>query len=182
MVQVECKPYLALIAEDVGMPLTPDIRAKTITAIHPICVLADKLDAVTWRSDLLSKSQSTTPQQYDRLTKDLERRVRDHYDIYMLIQWLQKQEMFTQERIVSAIEHMRKTADSFAVATRRPSKRPRHQRPTAGYSSLEIWHEGTDVYKALERSYMSTMDAMVYGELPTYQQIAQFIQSVGDEL
>ena len=166
------QPYLSRFAAANGMDLPADLQPRDLLTSHPISALADKLDAVCWRS-------GQVPMEGERSLGSLASRVRDHYDIYCLLGWLDERDMLSRDRLLAAVEHMRRSDES--VRLKRRVNRPQHDRPDAGYHTLPVWHHGTAQYAAIKRAY-GMLGGLVYGRLPDFDEVVERVHSHGETL
>lgn len=162
ILKLSAQPYLARA----GASLPHGYSASEIVCMHPITVLVDKLDAVCWR-------ESTFGAAPDRALASLVARIRDHYDIYMLLKWLDGRGWLSAQSIEDAVTHMLHSDDG--VRARRNINRPRVQPPDSGYRSLRVWQPGTPQYEHMLEAHPS-LRTMVYGHLPAWEQIAAEIR------
>ena len=152
------QPYVARA----GMPLPASTGGAPIRCMHPITTLVDKLDAVCWREG----SVAANPQQ---ALASLSARVRDHYDIYMLIAWLADNNQLNAHNVRDAVAHMQHS--DAEVRKRRNVNRPIEPPPADGYRTLRAWQPGTVEYQHLQQAYPS-LQAFVYGPLPPWPAVA----------
>lgn len=172
LVSMPAKPYLTRFAEAEGIEITADLEEQDFMCAHPLSVLVDKLDSVCWR-------EHEVPEQGAKALGMLARRVRDHYDIYQLIGWLRDHNELRHDRVLAAVEHMRRS--DIAIRERRHVNRPQHDRPTEGYHTLRAWEPGTIEYNAIQTAYPA-LRAVVYGRLPDYAEVSERIRSCADVL
>lgn len=163
---LEGRPYLSRFASGQGMALPPDLEPREIVGMHPVTILADKLDAVCWRA-------KQVPLEGSRALNSLQARVRDHYDLFRLIGWLESQSMLTEDLVARAVDHMRRGDETIRQIRR--VRRPSHPRPDAGYHTLRTWHPGTEEYEAVA-SVFPSLGSSVWGDLPDYAKVAQRIR------
>ena len=124
-------------------------------------------DAVCWRDAALD----TTPRQ---TLASLAARARDHYDIYMLIEWLTSRNQIDTTHIHDAIAHMQNS--DAEVRKRRNVNRLGTPPPADGYRTLRAWQPDTSVYQHLEAVYPSLQN-IVYGHFPPWPDVAQRIRN-----
>ena len=108
-------------------------------------------------------------------------RVRDHYDLFCLIEWAQSAGHLNPADINDAYGHMQRAEDWYRhMRTNKGRKevrlRPRAPRPSGGYHTLSCWQPGTAQYDALARAYPS-LQPLVYGTAPPWADTAARIRS-----
>ena len=157
------RPYLTRA----GMPLPASAGGALIRCMHPITTLVDKLDAVCWREG----SAAANP---PRALSMLAARVRDHYDIYMLIEWLADNDQVSPQDVKDAVAHMQRS--DAEVRKRRNVNRPTEPPPAGGYRTLRAWQPGTAEYQHLQQAYQPTLQDIVYGHLPPWPAVAARIR------
>ena len=157
------RPYLARA----GVQLPASAAGASIRCMHPITTLADKLDAVCWRE----KAPNMPSQQ--RLTM-LAQRVRDHYDLYMLLRWLAANNHLSAKNVQDAVDHMYRS--DAGVRARRNVNRPIVPGPAGGYRTLDAWQPGTLEYQTLQAVYPA-LQQLVYGHFPSWGTVAAAIRN-----
>ncbi|MCY4664453.1 MAG: nucleotidyl transferase AbiEii/AbiGii toxin family protein, partial [Acidimicrobiaceae bacterium] len=172
LVEMPGRPYLAHVAEQHDVGVCDDLQERALLCSHPLSVLADKLDAVCWR-------EGQVPTEGHTALESLVSRIRDHYDLYRLIGWLHDKDMLHNDRVLAAVEHMRRS--DATIREMRRVARPQRNRPAAGYSSLRAWQHGTEEYGALHAAFPS-LSGVVYGHLPDYSEVAERIHAHADAL
>ena len=171
---VKVEPLLGRAAPGAGDP-PADTAPCTVTAMHPITALVDKLDAVGWRSQRADTEDN-------RDLGGITARVRDHFDLFCLIEWMQHTGPVTPADVADAYDHMQRAEDWYRhMRTNKGRKqinmRPRIARPADGYHTLSCWQPRTPQYDALARAY-SSIEPLVYGPMPAWADIASRIRSI----
>lgn len=162
IVTLPAQPYLSRA----GASLPAAVAAGDIRCMHPITTLVDKLDATCVRE----QAPNQTPQ--EALTR-LAARVRDHYDLYMLIGWLTTDNQINAQGVQDAVAHMQRSGTE--VRARRNVNRPALPPPAGGYRTLRVWQPGTAEYQQLQAVY-PTLRSVVYGTLPPWPDVAARIR------
>ncbi|MCY4423641.1 MAG: nucleotidyl transferase AbiEii/AbiGii toxin family protein [Acidimicrobiaceae bacterium] len=168
-------PYVGRVAQDQMSTLLPgprvpmhdDLASRSILGTHPRQVLADKLDAVCWR-------EGVVPTQGDRALDRMVGRIRDHYDIHCLIKWLSDRQMLDADDFLETVERTKKQEGKLRARMR--ITRPERDRPPGGYATLNAWTPGTQEHSALSEHY-PRLRSVVFGELPTYDEVCETIRS-----
>ena len=170
LIEVDGLPYVGRVAQNhPGLSLLPysDLAPRPIRGTHPLQILADKLNAVCWREGLV-------PKEGNKALGRMADRIRDHYDIHRLIQWLRNNEMLNGdaflETVESSQEQERKLRDRMRI------ERPEQDRPSEGYDTLRAWTPGTSEYDTLSERFPD-LDVVVFGDLPTYDDVCETIYS-----
>ena len=165
-ITLDARPYLSRFVAEQGADLPPDLEPVEIVGMHPASILADKLDAVCWRA-------KQVPAEGSRALNSLRTRVRDHYDIFRLIGWLETHGLLTADLVARAVDHTRRGDE--IIRQIRGVRRPIHPRPESGYHTLRTWQPGTGEYEAVASAYPS-LGAIVYGEMPDFDVVAERIR------
>ena len=154
-------------SQPLGLTVLSDLAPRPILGTHPRQVLADKLDAVCWREGLV-------PTEGDKGLGRMVERIRDHYDIYCLIKWLRENNMFDADALLATVERTKEQERKLREKLR--IKRPERDRPPEGYHTLNAWTSGTQEYSTLSEHYPN-LRSVVFGELPSYDDVCEMIQS-----
>ncbi|MXY09257.1 MAG: hypothetical protein F4Z00_12420 [Acidimicrobiaceae bacterium] len=171
MIRAEGMPYMGRFVQEreLGL-LPPDLAPRLIVGTHPLQVLADKLDAVCWR-------EGQVPHEGQAVINQMVERVRDHYDIFRLLHWLRAENLLDHDSFIATVE--RTQHEERKLRKKMKSKRPERDRPAEGYASLRAWTSRTPEYAALSAAYPS-LRSVVFGELPTYDEVCDAVHSAAE--
>ena len=126
LIEADGMPFLGRAVQRSGSPLPSDLAPRKILGTHPVEILANKFDAVCWREALV-------PAEGERALKMLTARIRDHYDIYRLIQWLRSNQMLNADSFAATVARSQDTE-------RLPRQRMRVVRPEQPRPQRRIPH------------------------------------------
>ncbi|MCY4663857.1 MAG: nucleotidyl transferase AbiEii/AbiGii toxin family protein [Acidimicrobiaceae bacterium] len=171
LIEMDGMPYMGRVAKSqsqpLGLPVLSDLLPRTILGTHPQQVLADKLDAVSWREGLV-------PTKGDEALNKMVERIRDHYDIYCLIKWLRANHMLDADGFLATVERTKEQERELRERLR--ITRPERDRPREGYDTLRVWTPGTQEHSTLSAQYPS-LRPVVYGHLPSWDDVCDMVRS-----
>ena len=170
LIRLDGMPFMGRVAPnhlDPVLSIPADLAPRPILGTHPLQVLADKLDAVCWREGLV-------PTEGGKALNQMVERIRDHYDIHCLIKWLQGNAMLDADTFAATVERTKEQERQLRQRMR--LTRPECDRPQPGYDTLRAWTPGTPEHSTLSEQFPQ-LRAVVFGELPTYDDVCQTVHS-----
>ena len=170
LIEVAGLPYMGRVANEhpnLSLLSYSDLAPRPIRGTPPLQILADKLDAVCWR-------EGQVPTEGEKGLNQMVDRIRDHYDIHRLILWLRDNEMLNQDSFLETVENSQEQERKLREKMR--LKRPERDRPSEGYDTLRAWTPGTAEYGILSERFPD-LDVVVFGQLPTYDEVCETIHS-----
>lgn len=165
-------PLLGRVTAGSGTAAPADFATSPVRALHPICSLIDKCDAIAWRCDL--------PEQ--QMQAALARRVRDYYDLWCLIEWAERAGHLTRGDLEDAERHMSASEERYREMRFKGVRRADRLRQSAqrdSYHHLPCWTPGTAAYEAVAAEY-PTLATAVYGDMPVWPDLAARARSALD--